>query len=201
MNNTIDTKDLLTIDRQTGKKIVYIVYNKKDVKIAEVARSLIGMTKNIKCSILEDNVLYSNYQISSDNILIFIGDVKNALESRKLAENARNSKKYGIHYGWNGKQAFIWKESIHFSKEDKKAFLAEYEKEFGKINSKYSLKDFLGDAGMAVLFGLIGLGAKKGIESYINSKKTKSYILPLAVVKFVNNELEKFIAQATGEVA
>jgi len=204
MNSVAEMKDLLTIDKQTGKQIVYIVYSKKDVKAAEVARNLISRTESVKCSILEDKVLHSNYRISSDNIIIYIGDVKNISESRKLAENARTSKKYGIHYGWSGKQAFIWKENMHFSKKDKEGFIAEYEKEFGKIKSKYSLGEFIGDAAMTFAFGLIGLSAKKGIEKIFKNKNVlvygvKSYIMPLAVAKFINEELDKFINQAIGK--
>ena len=196
-------ENLLTIDKETGKKIIYIVYDKENIKTAEVARNLISKTERVKCSIIENKVLYSNYKISSDNILIFLGDIKNISESRKLAVNARVPKAYGIHYGWNGRQAFIWKENIHFSEKDKRNFIAEYEKEFGKIKSKYSLGEFIGDAAMTFVFGLIGLSAKKGIEKFLKNKNllvygVKSYVMPLAVAKFINEDVDKFINQALG---
>lgn len=248
----MELKDLPTLDKQTGKRIMYVVYAKKERDLAVIAQTVISEKKEVKCSILDEDIFNTNYKISSENIILYLGDIKNTLESRKLATNARTERKYGVHYGWCGRHAFIWVNTPVLSRKEKSEFLNEYEKKFGELDKKYNLKILLGDVLIAFMFGLLGLSGKKLFKKYkISDKLSRTYIgeksselltsmndkimrtpfgknylkkgkefveklssnenaiisnkrlhlciMSYAIIKFLDEELEKFIKQAIGE--
>lgn len=193
---TIDKKALENIDKLTGKRIVHIVYDKNSDKIAEVMRAMISNKDNVKCDLYRDTVYFEQYTISSDNIMIFLGDIKRIKDAKRLAKNARQDKGYGMHYGWVGKEAFIWVEPVSLSKKDKEVFMSEHKKELGILKKKSAALGLGIDVMVLGAFVLIGLGVRKIVQVFLSKKALKHDIFTLAAMKFINNDLEKFIEEA-----
>ncbi len=188
-------------DRKNGEKIVHIVYDKYSGKVAKLMQKIIIKKNNIKCEIFKSDVYYGSPYINTDCIRIFLGDIESIELFRTLVENERKYEKWGWHYGWLKRFAFVWDKYVLMVVEDKKKFLTDYKMELKEVMKKVNaLKGkeppFEFDLSTSIAFNLLGFAVKKS-DTYLLRKAPmiilKHYAFKLAAMKFINNGLDEFI--------
>ena len=181
--------NLNNIDKETGKKVLWVIYNKKNQEHASLFSALVSKKNNIKCSMMDSKALYSNYKISSDNVLVFLGDIKEEKTARKLLINPND--KYGACYGIYGKRAYIWADTSKFKLKEKKEFKGKYEESFEKIRVLYDSPVW--NAMIALLFGAIGIFTSR----LITKQKLKNCLLSYGILDFCDKKIDSFLTEAT----
>lgn len=100
------------IDMKTGKRVVYLVADKRHERYAHLLQTLISAKReNLKCAIYTTEVYRANMaKASSDNVIIFVGDnpISNAMP--KVKNQATT--KFGLFYGWYGTRAKLATSSV-----------------------------------------------------------------------------------------
>ena len=128
--------------------------------------------------------------------VLFLGDVKGSKSILPLIDEKYN--KWGIKYGWAGKQAVLTvDESALNKREDYNAFLKEFQALAlpGKEKSKdkpLPLK-LAKKGGIAILFGLVGLGAAYAVDHFKDKAKTRQQMYLFGVTELYKNHLENFM--------
>ena len=125
--------------------------------------------------------------------VLFIGNIKGSDKLLPLIDV--KYEKWGIKYGWAGKQAIIIvnegavskkEEYVKFLEEFKASSLPEKEKEAMPI--KIAKK-----GGIAVLFGLVGLGASFAVDFFKDKSKVRQQLYLYGIVELYKNHLESFM--------
>lgn len=177
-----------TIDKSTGKKIIYIMADKSCEKYAHKLQTLISAKHDVKCCIYTKEVYKANMsKVTSDNIIVFIGE--NDISTAALP-NVKNQapEDYGLFYGWHGKRAKI---SVMFKiagYQKHKDFINYYNKlctNFEEEIKIYNIKDFA----MIAAFGLIGLMVRTIANLTIDNK----LLYNACIMEFFKNGLDNFI--------
>lgn len=128
-----------------------------------------------------------------DDKVLFIGNIKGTDKLAPVIDVKYD--KYGINYGWAGKQALIQvdgtallkrKNYDEFLEDFKKAMLPKKEAE--KTPIKIAKK-----GGITFLFGLVGLGASFVADFFADQSKVKQQQLLLAVAELYMNDLATFM--------
>lgn len=103
--------------------------------------------------------------------------------------------KWGVKYGWAGKQALLKVDGNALLKREKyNAFLEEFKeamlpkKKADKLPVKIAKK-----GGITRLFGLVGLGASFVIDFFLDQSKVKQQQLLFGVTELYKNDLEIFM--------
>lgn len=162
-------------DKETGKTV-----GTEDGSITIVAWDEEMWLSQKKAGTVEDKVL-------------FIGNVKGIDKLKPLIDYKFD--KWGIKYGWAGKQALILVDEYSIGKkEDYEAFLAEFKKQTlpEKKKEKTPVK-VVKKGGMAVLFGLVGLGASFAVDFFKDKAKLRQQLYLYGVLDLYNNYLDKFM--------
>ena len=189
--------------QKTGKRNVHIIYDKNSGKIARVMRTIIGLKYDLNCDIFKYVEYFEKCNMKSDDVMIFLGDIENIREVRKLVKTEKSSDAWGWHYGWVGKLAFVWSEYALQNKQDKKKFFTDYRIELKDLikkvrTSQNNKTDFKFDVLIFIAFGLFSSYIKKKLVSLELSRKKvkmgfKQDIFKFAVMKFINNDLDSFL--------
>lgn len=91
---------------------VFIVCDKKTKPYATFLKQLISQTSDIDAAIFsEKQYLDSNSTISSNNYIILIGSSKGIKQQRQFIDDSDIFNRFGMHYGWLGKQAYFYVDS------------------------------------------------------------------------------------------
>lgn len=128
-----------------------------------------------------------------DSKVLFIGNIKGVDKLAPVIDVKYD--KYGIKYGWAGKQAMISVDGTALIKrESYTEFLQEFQKEMlpEKQKEKMPIK-IAKKGGIAVLFGLIGLGASFVADFFSDQSKVRQQQFLLGVTKLYKNDLETFM--------
>ena len=90
---------------------------------------------NVTAAIYSEKQYQDNLtKLSSTNYILFMGNGKLAQDARANMEEAYCE--FGMHYGWLGRQAYMYAEPGEFKKEDADSFYetcAKYEKSFDRV--------------------------------------------------------------------
>lgn len=162
-------------DKETGK-----IVGTEDGSITIVAWDEKMWLSQKKAGTVEDKVL-------------FIGNVKGTDKLEPLIDYKFD--KWGIKYGWAGKQALILVDEYAVGKkEDYEAFLAEFKKQTlpEKKKEKTPVK-VVKKGGIAVLFGLVGLGASFAVDFFKDKAKLRQQLYLYGILDLYNNYLDKFM--------
>lgn len=125
--------------------------------------------------------------------VLFVGDVKGTDKLYPILDIKYD--KWGIRYGWAGKQAMITVDGHYVSKKaNYKAFLEEFNS--GELPEKKT--DSLpmavvkyGAAGTAL--GLIGVGGMKLVDIYRDKKKVRQQLYLFGILEMYKNHLDEFM--------
>jgi len=112
----------------------YIVADKNCMQYARILEALVSETEKISCMVFHKIHTFEQNPLSSANLVVFIG--KNKLSSPIISFTKEKYNEHGIHYGWRGTRAVIWRENIYNDAEKKKRFLQEYNEELTKIRNR-----------------------------------------------------------------
>ncbi|GEM_PF-2734860 len=208
-------------DKSTGKKIVYIMADKKCERYAHTLQTLISAKHDLKCSIYTKQVYKAHMsKVSSDNLIVFIGenDISNAALPKVKNQADGN---FGLVYGWHGKRAIISTESIFVNQQSLKDFVEYYNNlcegmqkqitQFGACNDLLTYFSIIGGGimglgGLGIIpivtssfvlsFGFVGI---KNKNTFKNFKIKKDLQYRACIMEFYNNGLDKFIEDACRE--
>lgn len=184
-----------TIDKLTGKKVLYIMADKNCEKYAHKLQTLISAKNNVKCCIYTKSVYRDNMaRVSSDNIILFIGD--NNI-SKPALPNVKNHAKeeYGLFFGWYGKRAKISRSPKFVGYQKQTEFIEYYNQlcaDFEKKIVIYGISDLFVDVAVVGAAGLLGLGIKKFLKRFID----KDLQYNACIMEFFNQGLDEFLESA-----
>lgn len=125
--------------------------------------------------------------------VLFIGNIKGTDKLEPVIDYKFD--KWGIKYGWAGKQALILVDEYAVGKkEDYEAFLAEFKKQTlpEKKKEKTPVK-VAKKGGIAVLFGLVGLGASFAVDFFRDKAKLHQQLYLYGILDLYNNYLDTFM--------
>ena len=125
--------------------------------------------------------------------ILFIGDVKGTDKLFPLLDIKYD--KWGIKYGWSGKQAMIIVNDHYVSKRDHyNAFIEEFQAEQLPEKKSASLpKKALIYGGIGVAFGLIGIGALAVNDLFKDKKKVRQQLYLFGIMEMYKNHLDEFM--------
>ena len=125
--------------------------------------------------------------------VLFIGNIKGSDKLLPLIDV--KYEKWGIKYGWAGKQAIVVaNESAVSKKEEYDKFLAEFkgsslpEKEKEAMPIKVAKK-----CGIAVLFGWVRFGASFAVDFFKDKSKVRQQLYLYGIAELYKNHLESFM--------
>ena len=125
--------------------------------------------------------------------VLFIGDIKGTKNLLPLIDEKYN--KWGIKYGWAGKQAVIVVDESAVSKrEEYDKFLKEFKAaSLPKENEKALPVKLAKKGGITLLFGLVGLGASFAIDHFKDKAKVRQQLFLYGITELYRNHLETFM--------
>ncbi len=125
--------------------------------------------------------------------ILFIGDVKGTDKLSPLLDIKYD--KWGIKYGWSGKQAMIIVNDHYVSKRDHyNAFIKEFQVEQLPEKKSASLpKKALIYGGIGAAFGLIGIGALAVKDLFKDKKKVRQQLYLFGIMEMYKNHLDEFM--------
>lgn len=189
-----------------GKKVI-IVFDKKTEPYATFLKQLISQTSDINAAIFsEKQYLDSISTISSNNYIILIGNSKGIKQQRQFIDDNDTFTKFGMHYGWLGKQAYFYVDSspLLLSEENYKRFIEfmqNYKRNITKSNrfltNEVIFTSFLptmmeNDVTECIAGGIISATAATVDTARILKKRTKEQYQCLTLV-FYQDALYKFL--------
>jgi hypothetical protein len=128
-----------------------------------------------------------------DSKVFFIGNIKGTDKLEPILDVKYD--KWGIRYGWAGKQAMISANTRYVSKrEHYEKFLAEFKEKMRpeKKSDELPVK-ILKKGGIAVLLGAIGLSASFLVDFFKDKAKVKQQLYLYGIVQLYHNDLETFM--------
>lgn len=184
-----------------SKKIIYIVADKNCMQYARILETLISEKANMSCTVFDKINVFEQNKLSSENLVVFIG--KNRLSSPIIDYISKKYDQYGIHYGWRGTRAVIWRESIFFDNKKTIQLINAYNEKYTQLKkmsqAKYNVKKGLVDALVLIAGGPIGISGKYIIQNIIRGNKLRDAQYKLGLMEFYTNSLESFIGVASNE--
>ncbi|WP_026491418.1 hypothetical protein [Butyrivibrio sp. XPD2002] len=124
--------------------------------------------------------------------VLFIGNIKGTDKLEPVIDVKYD--KWGIKYGWAGKQAYINVNEWAIKKEEYKEFLEDFktktlpEKKQEALPLKVAIK-----GGITVLFGLLGLGASFVTDFFMDKSKLRQQMFLYGILQLYENDLETFM--------
>ena len=128
-----------------------------------------------------------------DSKVLFIGNIKGTDKLEPVLDVKYD--KWGIKYGWAGKQAMISANTKYVSKrEHYEAFLTEFkEKMLPEKKADELPVKILKKGGIAVLLGAIGLSTSFLVDFFKDQAKVKQQLYLYGIVQLYHNDLETFM--------
>ncbi len=146
--------------------------------------------------------------IMKDKIL-YLGNIKGTENLIPLVSVNYKFNKWGIKYGWSGKQAVIIVDEYEITKEEYETFLKEFKSlhiieveddttkkkvvPFLPVKMSNKVKKTVKRVGTMVLFGAAGLGASLLADSFVNKAKLKQQLYLYGIYKLYTDHLETFM--------
>lgn len=183
------------------KKVIYIVADKNCIQYARILETLISEKANMSCTVFDKINVFEHNKLSSENLVVFIG--KNRLSSPIIGYINKKYDQFGIHYGWRGTRAVIWRETILFDNKKIIQFVNMYNEKLTQLKkmsqTKYNAKKGLVDALILIGGGLIGISSKYIIQKIIRGNALRDAQYKLGMIEFYSNHLESFIGVGSNE--
>jgi len=146
--------------------------------------------------------------IMKDKIL-YLGSIKGTENLIPLVEVNYKFNKWGIKYGWSGKQAVITVDESEITKEEYNKFLNEFKSlhiieveddttkkkvvPFLSVKISNKVKKTIKRVSTTVLFGMAGLGALLLGDSFANKAKLRQQLFLYGIYKLYTDHLETFM--------
>lgn len=183
-------------------KDIFIVAEENCMQYARILEILISEKTNVRCTVFDKLNVFEQQKTSSENRVIFIG--KNRLSLPIVDYIEKKYDKYNIHYGWRGRRAVIWQDSIFFEDENiQRRFISDYNRivpNTKKIKPpSYEAKDGVVDVAFLIGGGLIGIGGKYIYQNIKRGDELRDAQYKMGVMEFYTNHLDSFIGVDSNE--
>ncbi len=127
-----------------------------------------------------------------DSKVLLIGKIKGADKLEPVIDVKFDE--WGIKYGWAGKQALIKVDEWAIKKEEYQRFLENFKEKTLPQKEKENVPiKVVKKGGIAVLFGLVGLGGSFLVDFFKDKAKLRQQLFLYGILNFYENDLETFM--------
>ncbi len=124
--------------------------------------------------------------------VLLIGKIKGADKLEQVIDVKFD--KWGIKYGWAGKQALIQVDEWAMKKDEYQQFLEDFKEKTLPQKKKESVPiKVVKKVGIAVLFGLVGLGGSYLVDFFKDKAKLRQQLFLYGILNLYENDLETFM--------
>ena len=122
--------------------------------------------------------------------VLLIGKIKGAENLEPVIDVKYENKKWGIKYGWAGKQALILVDENVISKEEYQKFLKEFKSKGLRQKKKNIYKESIKKVAVS---SILGLPASLIYDYYNKKSELRQQLLLYGILHLYENNLEKFM--------